>query len=164
MRTLLAIAFTVALLPQVIDAVSVPVIAAGGIADGRGVAAAFMLGASGVQLGTAFLRCGEANVLDAHRAALCTADDASTIITDVVSGRTARFIKNRLIEDLSRSEVEPLPFPAQWSLTLPLEATGDREVTALYAGQSVALTREMPAADLVQTIAAETRQRFRAFD
>ncbi len=153
-----------ALLPQVADAVSVPVIAAGGIADGRAVAAAFMLGASGVQLGTAFLRCGEANVLDAHRAALGAADDASTTMTNVVSGRSARFIKNRLIEDLSRSEVEPLPFPAQWSLTLPLEATGDREFTALYAGQSVALTREMPAADLVQTIAAETSQRLRAFD
>jgi nitronate monooxygenase len=153
-----------ALLPQVADAVSVPVIAAGGISDGRAVAAAFMLGASGVQMGTAFLRCGEANVLDAHRAALGTADDASTTMTDVVSGRPARFIKNRLIEDLSGPEVEPLPFPAQWSLTLPLEATGDRDVTALYAGQSVALTREMPAADLVQTIAAETSERLKAFN
>jgi nitronate monooxygenase len=153
-----------ALLPQVADAVSVPVIAAGGISDGRAVAAAFMLGASGVQMGTAFLRCGEANVFDAHRAALGTADDASTTMTDVVSGRPARFIKNRLIEDLSGPEVEPLPFPAQWSLTLPLEATGDRDVTALYAGQSVALTREMPAADLVQTIAAETSERLKAFN
>jgi len=153
-----------ALLPQVVDAVSVPVIAAGGISDGRAVAAAFMLGASGVQLGTAFLRCGEANVLDAHRAALGAAVDASTTITDVVSGRSARFIKNRLIEDLSGSEMEPLPFPAQWSLTLPLEATGDREVTALYAGQAVALTREMPAADLVRTLAEETSQRLRVFD
>ncbi len=153
-----------ALLPQVADAVSVPVIAAGGIADGRAVAAAFMLGASGVQLGTAFLRCGEANVLDAHRAALGAAEDASTTMTNVVSGRPARFIKNRLIEDLSRSEVEPLPFPAQWDLTLPLEATGDRELTALYAGQSVALTRDMPAADLVETLAAETSQRLGSFD
>ena len=153
-----------ALLPQVVDAVSVPVIAAGGISDGRAIAAAFMLGASGVQLGTAFLRCDEANVLDAHRAALGAAVDASTTITDVVSGRPARFIKNRLIEDLSDSEVEPLPFPAQWSLTLPLEATGDREVTALYAGQAVALTRDMPAADLVRTLAAETTERLKAFD
>jgi nitronate monooxygenase len=153
-----------ALLPQVADAVSIPVIAAGGIADGRAVAAAFMLGASGVQLGTAFLRCSEANVLDAHRAALRTAGDTSTTLTDVVSGRPARFIKNRLIEDLSGSEEGPLPFPAQWSLTLPLEAAGDREFTALYAGQSVALTREMPAADLVRTLAAETSQRLKAFD
>jgi nitronate monooxygenase len=152
-----------ALLPQIVDAVSVPVVAAGGISDGRAVAAAFMLGASGVQLGTAFLRCGEANVLDAHRAALGAAVDASTTITDVVSGKPARFIKNSLIEDLSGSGAEPLPFPAQWSLTLPLEATGDRDVTALYAGQSVALTREMPAADLVRTLAAETTERLKAF-
>ena len=151
-----------ALLPQVVDAVRVPVIAAGGIADGRAVAAAFMLGASGVQLGTAFLRCDEANVLDAHRAALGTADDASTTITDVVSGRPSRFIKNRLVEDLSGAD--PLPFPAQLSLTGPLEATGDQDVTALYAGQSIALTREMPAGELVQTIAAETSQRLREFE
>jgi nitronate monooxygenase len=152
------------LLPQVVDAVNVPVIAAGGIADGRAIAAAIMLGASGVQLGTAFLRCEEASVPDAHRAALDTTDDASTIITDVVSGRPARFIKNRLIEDLSRPGAAPLPFPAQWSLTFPLEASGDRDVTGLLAGQAVALTREMPAADLVQTLAAETSQRLKAFD
>ncbi len=152
-----------ALLPQVVDAVNVPVIAAGGIADGRAVAAAFMLGASGVQLGTAFLRCGEANVTDAHRAALDTTEDASTIITDVVSGRPARFIKNKLIDDLSNTAAEPLPFPAQWSLTFPLEASGDREFSGLMAGQSVALTREMSAADLVQTLAAETSQRLKAF-
>ena len=79
-----------ALLPQVVDAVSVPVIAAGGVADGRQVAAAFMLGASAVQLGTAFLRCEEANVLDAHRAALREANDACTIVTDMITGRPAR--------------------------------------------------------------------------
>jgi nitronate monooxygenase len=153
-----------ALLPQVVDAVNVPVIAAGGISDGRGIAAAFMLGASGVQLGTAFLRCGEANVIDAHRAALDTTEDAGTIITDVVSGRPARFIRNRLIDDLSDSAAKPLPFPAQWSLTLPLEESGDRELSGLLAGQSVALTREMPAADLVRTLAAETSQRLKAFN
>jgi len=153
-----------ALLPQVVDTVDIPVIAAGGIADGRGVAAAFMLGASGVQLGTAFLRCDDANVLDAHRAALGAAGDASTIVTDVVSGRPCRFIKNRLIEDLSGSAAEPLPFPAQYSLTLPLEETGDQDLTGLYSGQSVALTREMSAADLIETLAAETSQRLRAFD
>ena len=153
-----------ALLPQVVDAVNVPVIAAGGIADGRGVAAAFMLGASGIQLGTAFLRCEEANVPDAHRAALDTTEDASTVITDVVSGRPARFIKNRLIDDLSNSAAEPLPFPAQWSLTFPLEASGDRDFMGLISGQSVALTREMSAADLVRTLAAETSQRLKAFN
>jgi nitronate monooxygenase len=151
------------LLPQVVDAVGVPVIAAGGIADGRGIAAAFMLGASGVQLGTAFLRCGEANVSDAHRAALDTAEDTSTIVTDVVSGRPARMIPNRLVEELSNSRAKPLPFPAQWSLTLPLEESGDQDFIGLLAGQSVALTREMPAADLVQTLASETSERLKAF-
>ena len=151
------------LLPQVVDAVSVPVIAAGGIADGRGVAAAFMLGASGVQLGTAFLRCGEANLSDAYRAALNTAEDTSTIITDVVSGRPARMITNRLVEELSNSGAKPLPFPAQWSLTWPLEEDDDQDFLGLLAGQSVALTREMSAADLVNTLAAETSQRLEAF-
>ena len=152
------------LLPQVVDAVSVPVIAAGGIADGRGVAAALMLGAGGVQLGTAFLRCDEANISDAHRAALGKSDDTSTVVTDVVSGRPARMITNRLVEELSNSGARPLPFPAQWSLTLPLEEDDDHDFIDLLAGQSVALTREMPAADLVRTLAAETSERLKAFD
>ena len=125
-----------ALLPQVIDAVSVPVIAAGGIADGRAIAAAIMLGASGVLVGTAFLGCEEANLRDAYRAALGTAGDASTVVTDVVSGKPARLIKNRLIEDLSAHGVKPLPFPAQESVTLPLEKTGDEDVTGLYCNSS----------------------------
>ena len=95
-----------ALLPQVVDAVRVPVIAAGGVADGRTVAAAFVLGASAVQLGTAFLRCEEANVLDAHRAALREPTDACTVVTDMITGRPARYMKNRLIEDLMASESE----------------------------------------------------------
>ena len=152
-----------ALLPQIADAVNVPVIAAGGIADGRGVAAAFMLGASGVQVGTAFLRCGEANVGDAHRVALGAAEDASTVLTDVISGRPARFIKNKLIEELSRPGAESLPFPAQYSLTGPLEETGEPELGGLFAGQSGALTREMSATELVQTLAKETTQRLKSF-
>ncbi|HEX4894602.1 MAG TPA: nitronate monooxygenase, partial [Hyphomicrobiaceae bacterium] len=88
-----------ALLPQVVDAVRVPVIAAGGISDGRTAAAAFILGASAVQVGTAFLRCEEANVPDIHRAALKDADDAATVVTDVLTGKPARFIRNRLIDD-----------------------------------------------------------------
>ena len=105
---------------------SVPVIAAGGVADGRQVAAAFMLGASAVQLGTAFLRCEEANVLDAHRAALREASDACTIVTDMITGRPARYIRNRLADDLIASGLEPVSFPAQLSLTAPLgqPATG----------------------------------------
>ena len=151
------------LLPQVVDAVDVPVIAAGGIADGRGIAAALMLGASGVQLGTAFLRCPEANVSPAHRAALRNAKDTSTLVTNVVSGHPARVIPNKLVEELVRSGAEPLPFPAQWSLTLPLEEDDDHDFLGLLAGQSVAMTREMSAVSLVQTLATETSQRLEAF-
>ena len=149
------------LLPQVVDAVDVPVVAAGGIADGRGVAAALMLGASGVQVGTAFLRCEQANVRDAHRCAVETGDDACSVISEVISGRPARYIKNRLIEKLSGAE--PLPFPAQFAWTGPLEATGEVAMSALFAGQSVALSRALGAGELVETLAAETSDCLRAF-
>jgi nitronate monooxygenase len=152
-----------ALLPQVVDAVSVPVIAAGGVADGRTVAAAFMLGASAVQLGTAFLRCEEANVLDAHRAALREANDACTIVTDVITGRPARYIRNKLTDDLIASGLEPVAFPAQLSLTAPLGMTGDRDLTALFAGQSAALAKDTTAAVLVESLAEATSRRLGAF-
>src|SRR5436190_4455244 len=123
------------LLPQIVDAVGVPVIAAGGVADGRTVAAAFVLGASAVQLGTAFMRCEEAEVRDAHRAALAEASDDCTLVTDAVSGRPARYIRNKLVDDLVGSGLQPLPVPAQYSLTLPLSDTGDRDWTVLMSGQ-----------------------------
>jgi nitronate monooxygenase len=152
-----------ALIPQVVDAVRVPVIAAGGIADGRQVAAAIMLGASAVQLGTAFLRCEEANVLDGHRAALREASDSSTLVTDMITGRPARVIRNQLTDDLVASGLEPVAFPAQFSLTAPLGATGDREFAALFAGQSAALGKDTDAASLVQSLAQETALRLSAF-
>jgi nitronate monooxygenase len=152
-----------ALLPQVVDAVGVPVIAAGGVADGRQVAAAFMLGASAVQMGTAFLRCEEANVPDAHRAALREADDACTLVTNMLTGRPARYIRNRLADDLIASGLAPVSFPAQLSLTAPLEKTGDRELTLLLAGQSAALAKDTNAAALVESIAEETSRRLKAF-
>ena len=152
-----------ALLPQIVDAVSVPVIAAGGIADGRTAAAAFMLGASAVQLGTAFMRCEEANMYDAHRAALAQADDSCTVVTDVISGRPARYIKNKLIDDLTASGLKPLPIPAQLSLTFPLGAGGDRDFAVLLSGQSAALAKDTNATELVERLAAETTQRLRAF-
>jgi len=152
-----------ALLPQVVDAVRVPVIAAGGVADARQVAAAFVLGASGVQLGTAFLRCEEANVSDAHRAALREVSDACTIVTDMITGRPARYMRNKLTDDLIASGLEAVSFPAQLSLTAPLGATGDRELTALFAGQSAALAKDTNAAALVETLAEETSRHLRAF-
>jgi nitronate monooxygenase len=152
-----------ALLPQVVDAVKVPVIAAGGVADSRQVAAAFVLGASGVQMGTAFLRCEEANVLDAHRAALRETTDACTIVTDMITGRSARYIRNKLTDDLIASGLSPVSFPAQLSLTAPLGPTGDREVTALFAGQSAALSKDTNATGLVEMLAEETTRRLKAF-
>ena len=151
------------LLPQVVDAVRLPVVAAGGVADGRTAAAAFMLGASAVQLGTAFLLCEEADVRDAHRAALAEADDACTAVTDVISGRPCRYIRNKLIDDLEASGLEPLPVPAQRSLTQRLGDSGDREWTALTSGQSAALARATKAAELGERLPDETTQRLRAF-
>jgi len=151
------------LLPQVVDAVRLPVVAAGGVADGRTAAAAFMLGASAVQIGTAFLLCEEADVRDAHRAALAEAGDACTVVTDVISGRPCRYIRNKLIDDLEASGLEPLPVPAQQSLTQRLGDSGDREWTALTSGQSAALARATKATELVERLADETTRRLRAF-
>ena len=149
-------------MPQVVDAVRVPVVAAGGVADGR-TSAAFLLGASAVQVGTAFLRCEEAEVREAHRAALAETDDACTVVTDVISGRPCRYIRNKLIDDLLASGLRPLPVPAQQSLTSRLGDTGDREWTTLTAGQSAALARPTTAAELIERLADETTRRLRAF-
>jgi nitronate monooxygenase len=152
-----------ALLPQIVDAVRVPVIAAGGVADGRTAAAAFVLGASAVQLGTAFLRCEEADVRDAHRAALRQPTDAATFVTAAVSGRPARYIKNRLVDDLAGSGLQLLPAPAQYSLTQRLSDSGDPDWTVLMSGQSAALARDTTAAELVESLAEDTARRLRAF-
>jgi nitronate monooxygenase len=101
-----------------------------------------MLGASAVQIGTAFLRCEEANVKDAHRAALREASDCCTVVTEMLTGRPARYIRNALADDLIASGLPPVAFPGQMSLTSPLQDTGDREMTLLFAGQSAALGRD----------------------
>src|SRR3954453_7859057 len=88
-----------ALVPQVVDAVSVPVIAAGGIADARGIVAAFALGAAAVQIGTAYLFCPEAQLIPAHRRALRAAKDDGTVLTNVLTGRPARGVVNRLVRE-----------------------------------------------------------------
>ncbi len=151
------------LLPQIVDAVNVPVIAAGGVADGRGAAAAIVLGASAVQIGTAFLRCEEANVYDAHRAALAEADEAGTIVTDTVTGRPARLIRNKLIDDIVDSGLRPLAFPLQHAVTSPLGTSGNRELTALYAGQSARLAKHMTAAELVESVGQDMLRHLRVF-
>jgi nitronate monooxygenase len=148
-----------ALLPQVARAVRLPVVAAGGIADGRGIAAAFVLGASGVQIGTAFLRCPEASVAPAHRAALAAASDDGTRLTRLFSGRPNRVIRTGFTEELRDAEDLAAPYPTQITLMAPLrQSAASADYAAFLAGQAAPLTREMQAADLVRTLAAETEE------
>lgn len=140
-----------ALVPQVVDAVRVPVIAAGGIADRRGVAAAFALGASGVQVGTAFLRTRQSAVPESHRTAIAAASDTGTVLTRAMSGRLARGIPNRAMREIETTGVVA-PFPAQNWLTGVFRraaAEQDRgELLSLWAGQASALATREDAAEV----------------
>jgi nitronate monooxygenase len=154
---------TMALVPQVVDAVRVPVIAAGGIADGRGIVAAFALGASAAQIGTAYLFCPEAKVGAAHRAALKSADESATVLTNVFTGRPARGIVNRIVREVGPMSQEAPAFPLAATGVAPLrakgEAAGSGDFTPLWSGQAAALGRELPAGDLTRTLAAEASER-----
>jgi nitronate monooxygenase len=144
------------LLPQVVDAVAVPVIAAGGIADGRGIAAALALGASGVQLGTAYLSCPESLRPDGARDILTT---RPTLMTNLYSGGLARAVRGRLVDELGpvRSEAPPYPLAGAVSGALFRAALerGDFTFMPMLAGQSAALGRALPAAELTRRLAAE---------
>lgn len=133
---------TLALVPQVVDAVGIPVIAAGGIADRRGVAAAFALGAQGVQVGTAFLRTRQSAATDAHRRAIAGAVDVDTVLTRAMSGRLARGIPNRAMRHIETTGIIA-PFPAQNWLTGVFRAEagrrGDGDLVSLWAGQAAGL-------------------------
>jgi nitronate monooxygenase len=148
---------TFALVPQVVDAVKVPVIAAGGIADGRGIAAAFALGASGVQLGTAYLRCPESRVIAPARTALAQARDDSTVITNVMTGRPARGVPNRLMREVGPISPDAPAFPHAATALGPLKTAAEKlgkvDFTNLWAGQAVRMGREMPAAELTRALA-----------
>jgi nitronate monooxygenase len=150
-----------ALLPQVVDTVDVPVIAAGGIADGRGIAAAMVLGASAVQIGTGYLLCPESIISELHREALrCVADD-DTIITNVFTGRPARGILNRLILEqgplTDKTNAFPFPTNSLSPLRVEAESRGITDFTSLWSGQSGALCREIGARDLTQTLMADAK-------
>jgi nitronate monooxygenase len=149
---------TFALVPQLVDAVKVPVIAAGGIADARGVTAALALGASGVQLGTAYLLCPEATTTAVHRAALEREGARTTALTNVFSGRAARGIVNRLMKELGpMSDVAPA-FPLASSAVAPLRAAAERDgrgdFSPLWAGQNLSGCRRVPAAVLTRELAS----------
>jgi nitronate monooxygenase len=153
---------TMALVPQVVDAVSLPVIASGGIMDGRGIAAALALGAQAVQMGTAFLTCHEAGIPDAYKEAILKAHEDETRLTRAFSGRPARGIVNRFMTEIDRTAESILPFPLQNALTRPLRSAaakqGRAEFLSLWAGQAVRLARRQPAAELVARLVKETEQ------
>jgi nitronate monooxygenase len=147
---------TVALVPQIVDAVKVPVIAAGGIADRRGVAAAFALGAAAVQVGTAFLLTSEARIHAVYREAL-TKEENATVITNVFTGRPARGIVNRLISELGPISGLAPTFPTAGTALAPLrsaaEAAGRADFSPLWAGQAFPLAKPMSAAELTRELA-----------
>lgn len=146
---------TLALVPQVCDAVDIPVLAAGGIMDGRGVAAALGLGAGAAVLGTAFLRCPEAGTSVPHRRALAAAVETSTALTTSVTGRMARGIENRLMRDLR--DVAVPPYPVMHTLTADLRRAAalrdDPDLMSLWCGQGIRLGTELPAGELVRRLA-----------
>lgn len=146
-----------ALLPQLVDALDVPVIAAGGISDARGVAAAMALGAAGVQVGSAYLLCPEATTSVLHRAALQSPAARHTALTNLFSGRPARGIVNRLMRELGPLSTQAPAFPLATAAIAPLraaaEARGSGDFSPLWAGQNVARCRPMPAAELTRELA-----------
>lgn len=149
-----------ALIPQIVDAVQVPVIAAGGIMDGRGIAAAIALGAKGVQMGTAFLTTSECPVHENYKRMIVTHEADDTVITRVFSGGAARSIRNVYIEE--NQEAPLLPFPFHNSLTRPFRAeankTGDTDYTNLWSGQNGRLARPIGICELIHQLVSETNE------
>jgi nitronate monooxygenase len=157
---------TMALVPQVVDAVKVPVIATGGIADARGIVAAFALGAAAVQIGTAYLPCPEAKISAIYRQALGNAKDNETVVTNVFTGRPARGIVNRVTREVGpMSDVVP-EFPLAAAALAPLrsksEMAGSGDFTPLWSGQAARLARVLPAAELTKQLAAEALEIMRS--
>jgi len=148
---------TLALVPQVADAVKVPVIAAGGIGDARGVVAAFALGASAVQVGTAYLFCPEAKVSAAHRQALHSAQASDTALTNLFTGRPARGINTRIMRELGPMNPLAPAFPLAGGALMPLRAIsepqGNSDFSNLWAGQALRLGQALPAAELTRQLA-----------
>jgi nitronate monooxygenase len=149
---------TFALLPQIVRAVKLPVIAAGGIADARGVAAAMTLGASGVQVGTAYLLCPEASTTAVHRAALKSEAARHTALTNLFTGRPARGIVNRIMRELGPISTVAPAFPLATAAIAPLrakaESRGSGDFSPLWCGQNAEGCREVPAAELTRGLAA----------
>jgi nitronate monooxygenase len=158
---------TFALVPQVADAVKVPVIASGGIADARGIVAALALGASAVQIGTAYLFCPEARLPGEHRKALRDASEDQTAVTNVFTGRPARGVVNRAVRELGPMSSGAPEFPSAAGAMGPLRAgsekNGSVDFSPLWCGQAGPLGRELPAAELTRRLADEAMERMRRF-
>lgn len=156
----------IALVPQMVDAVRIPVIAAGGIMDGRGIAAALALGAQAVQMGTAFLATDESGIHPLYKERLLEASHAParavTRLTRAFSGRHARGLVNRFMDVMHESERQVPAYPVQNALTGAIRAQAaklnETELMSLWAGQGVAMVRAMPAARLLETLVTEWRQ------
>jgi len=155
---------TMALVPQVVDAVNIPVIASGGIMDGRGIVAALALGAAAVQMGTAFLTCHEAGVPEAYKEAVLNAHEDQTRVTRAFSGRPARGIVNRFMREVESENAEDaiLPFPLQNVLTRPMRTAASKKNRAdflsLWAGQALRLARRESAQELMARLAKEIEE------
>src|SRR5467141_1991286 len=157
---------TMSLLPQVVDALEVPVIAAGGIADGRGIVAAFSLGAAAVQIGTAYLFSPEAKVSKIHRMALKNTTGSQTTLTNIFTGRPGRAIVNRAIRELGPISDNVPDFPLAAAALGPLrskaEAAGSGDFTPLWSGQAARLSRELPSAKLTKQLATATLDKLKS--
>ncbi|ANU24420.1 NAD(P)H-dependent flavin oxidoreductase [Planococcus donghaensis] len=154
---------TMSLVPQVVDAIEIPVIAAGGIVDGRGLIASLALGAQGVQIGTRFVTAKESGAHALYKQAIFGSTEESTVVTKSFSGRPARGIKNRFIREFEQSGIEPLPFPSQNIVTKDIRAAAAKlenaEFMSLWAGQSTrSLIEEEVAAEIVQEIMKEAKK------
>jgi nitronate monooxygenase len=153
---------TMALVPQVVDAVNVPVIAAGGIAEARGILAAFVLGAAAVQIGSAYLHCPEVQVSPLYRQALKSAKDNETAITNVFTGRPARAILNRVVREVGPMSEDAPQFPLAAAALAPLRAksemAGSAAFTPFWFGQAACLGRELAAAELTRRLAVDVSE------
>lgn len=153
---------TMALVPQMVDALSIPVIASGGIMDGRGIAAALILGASAVQMGTAFLTCNESNASPMHKHLILNNPAESTCITSAFTGKPVRSFKNELVTMMEKnfSDKELLPYPLQHQITKELRTNANKlehlEYAGLWSGQGTQLSRAMSVEDLMTTLEKET--------
>jgi nitronate monooxygenase len=153
---------TLALIPQVVDVVEAPVIAAGGMAEGRGIAAALKLGASAAQLGTAFLACEESNAAPLHRDKLFSADARRTSLTRAFTGRLARSVHNGFIDAMRGREAALAPYPVHAWLTAKLRAAalavGRTDLISLWSGQGAPLLKHRKARELFASLVRETEQ------